>query len=62
MARCYYKSIVGMQCFVEQIKPSQIKAIGITNQSETTVIWDKKTGKIIHNALVCRRTTNILKS
>ena len=49
--------------FVEQIKPSQIKAIGITNQRETTVIWDKKTGKIIHNALVWqdRRTTNICK-
>lgn len=30
----------------------KIKAIGITNQRETTIIWDKKTGKPIHNAIV----------
>ncbi len=30
----------------------EIAAIGITNQRETTVIWDKKTGKAIHNAIV----------
>lgn len=36
-----------------------IKAIGITNQRETTVIWDKKTGEPIYNAIVwqCRRTS-----
>ena len=35
-----------------------IKGIGITNQRETTVVWDKKTGKPIYNAIVwqCRRT------
>jgi glycerol kinase len=35
-----------------------IEAIGITNQRETTVIWDKDTGKPIYNAIVwqCRRT------
>ena len=39
----------------------KIVAIGITNQRETTVIWDKKTGKPIHNAIVwqCRRTADI---
>jgi glycerol kinase len=31
---------------------SDIKAIGITNQRETTIIWDKNTGKPIHNAIV----------
>jgi len=38
-----------------------IEAIGITNQRETTVIWDKNTGEPIHNAIVwqCRRTANI---
>ncbi len=43
------------------VKPSQIAAIGITNQRETTVLWDKKTGKPIYNAIVwqCRRTANI---
>lgn len=34
------------------IKPTEIKAIGITNQRETTVIWDKETGRPIHNAIV----------
>ena len=35
-----------------------IAAIGITNQRETTVVWDKKTGKPVYNAIVwqCRRT------
>jgi glycerol kinase len=37
---------------------SDIAAIGITNQRETTVVWDKRTGLPIHNAIVwqCRRT------
>ncbi len=35
-----------------EIKPSQISAIGITNQRETTVIWDKKTGIPIYKAIV----------
>jgi len=30
---------------------SDVKAIGITNQRETTIIWDKKTGKPLHNAI-----------
>lgn len=34
------------------LKPNQIKAIGITNQRETTVVWDKQTGLPIHNAIV----------
>jgi len=34
------------------IKPNQIKAIGIASQRETTVVWDKKTGLPIHNAIV----------
>jgi len=34
------------------ISSDQIAAIGITNQRETTVIWDKKTGKPIYNAIV----------
>ncbi|MBL7092627.1 glycerol kinase GlpK [candidate division KSB1 bacterium] len=41
--------------------PGKISAIGITNQRETTIIWDKKTGLPIHNAIVwqCRRTADI---
>jgi glycerol kinase len=34
------------------IRPNQIAAIGITNQRETTVVWDKATGKPIHPAIV----------
>lgn len=34
------------------IKPKQIKAIGIASQRETTVVWDKKTGLPIYNAIV----------
>jgi glycerol kinase len=43
------------------IKRSQISAIGITNQRETTVIWDAETGKPAHNAIVWqdRRTSKI---
>ena len=40
------------------IDPEQIASIGITNQRETTILWDRKTGKPVHNAIVwqCRRT------
>ncbi|WP_018173948.1 MULTISPECIES: glycerol kinase GlpK [unclassified Thioalkalivibrio] len=34
------------------IKPAQLAAIGITNQRETTVVWDRETGKPIHPAIV----------
>ena len=40
------------------VKPEDIAAIGITNQRETTLLWEKETGKCVHNAIVwqCRRT------
>lgn len=43
------------------ISAEQITAIGITNQRETTVLWHKKTGKPVHNAIVwqCRRSADI---
>ncbi|MGB1804543.1 MAG: glycerol kinase GlpK [Candidatus Pseudothioglobus sp.] len=43
-----------------KIDPSQIRAVGITNQRETTVVWDKVTGKPIYNAIVWqdRRTSD----
>ena len=42
------------------IRPDQIVGIGITNQRETTIVWDKNTGKPIYNAIVwqCRRTAS----
>ena len=44
------------------VSAADIAAIGITNQRETTVIWDKETGKPIANAIVwqCRRTSDII--
>ncbi|MBR3415476.1 MAG: glycerol kinase GlpK [Clostridia bacterium] len=43
------------------ISPDEIAAIGITNQRETTVVWEKETGKPVMNAIVwqCRRTSDI---
>ena len=43
------------------INPAEIAAIGITNQRETTIIWDKSTGQPIHNAIVWqdRRTSEM---
>lgn len=43
------------------IEAKQIQSIGITNQRETTVVWDKKTGQPIHNAIVwqSRQTSDI---
>ncbi len=43
------------------IEPQEIAAIGITNQRETTVVWNKHTGKPVYNAIVwqCRRTAPI---
>jgi glycerol kinase len=44
------------------VKPSSIAGIGITNQRETTIIWDKKTGEPVSNAIVwqCRRTAGLV--
>ena len=44
------------------VAAADIAAIGITNQRETTVIWDKETGEPIANAIVwqCRRTSDII--
>ncbi|MDO4324873.1 MAG: glycerol kinase GlpK [bacterium] len=44
------------------VSGSDIAAIGITNQRETTIIWDKETGEPIYNAIVwqCRRTSDMI--
>ncbi|UYI46476.1 glycerol kinase GlpK [Vibrio natriegens] len=43
------------------IRSDQLAAIGITNQRETTIVWNKETGKPVYNAIVwqCRRTAEI---
>ena len=38
------------------LQPADIVAIGVTNQRETTVVWEKKTGKPVHNAIVWQDT------
>ncbi len=42
------------------VKPEDIAGIGITNQRETTILWDRETGEPVYNAIVwqCRRTAN----
>ncbi|MFA5116188.1 MAG: glycerol kinase GlpK [Candidatus Omnitrophota bacterium] len=47
-----------IQKVLRRVSPGSITAIGITNQRETTVIWDRQTGKPVYNAIVwqCRRT------
>ncbi len=44
------------------IDPSEVAAIGITNQRETSIIWDRATGRPIYNAIVwqCRRTAPLV--
>ena len=44
---------------VHQVKMNQVMAVGIANQRETTIVWDRQTGEPIHNAIVWqdRRTT-----
>ncbi len=46
------------------VGPSDIAAIGITNQRETTLVWDRTTGKAIHNAIVWqdRRTAEFCRT
>lgn len=48
---------------ISGIPVEEIAAIGITNQRETTLIWDRATGRPLHNAIVwqCRRTAPIVK-
>ncbi len=46
------------------IDPHEIAAIGITNQRETTIVWDRQTGKPVYNAIVwqCRRTAPMIET
>ncbi len=54
-------SVIASVLSEKNIRPEQIAGIGITNQRETTVVWDKTTGEPIYNAIVwqSRQTTNI---
>ena len=44
------------------LSPEDIDSIGITNQRETTIVWNRHTGELVHNAIVwqCRRTAEAI--
>ena len=46
------QSVIAGALIESGVRPDHIKGIGITNQRETTIIWDRKTGKPIYNAIV----------
>ncbi len=54
-------SVIASVLSEASVKPEQVAAIGITNQRETTVVWDKHTGLPIYNAIVwqSRQTADI---
>src|SRR6185503_10634334 len=45
----------------ERLRARDVAAVGITNQRETTIVWDRKSGRAAHNAIVwqCRRTADL---
>ena len=55
-----------VECIGElrQLAACRINAVGITNQRETTIVWEKRSGKPVHNAIVwqCRRTSDLCKN
>ena len=52
-------SVITEAILKENLKATEIAAIGITNQRETTIVWDKKTGQPVYHAIVWqdRRTS-----
>ncbi|MFF5995437.1 glycerol kinase GlpK [Lysinibacillus sp. KU-BSD001] len=54
-------SVIAQVLSENDIKAEQVKGIGITNQRETTVVWDKQTGEPVYNAIVwqSRQTADI---
>ncbi|MDO8368113.1 MAG: glycerol kinase GlpK [Saprospiraceae bacterium] len=60
-----WESVLGtVREVAEKVGPLNIAAIGITNQRETTVVWDKRSGKPVYNAIVwqSRQTVEICES
>ncbi|MEN0060382.1 MAG: glycerol kinase GlpK [Bdellovibrio sp.] len=59
----WYSTQLSMRRALEKagLKGSQVRAIGITNQRETVMVWEAKTGRALHNAIVwqCRRTQDL---
>jgi glycerol kinase len=57
------QAVVGEALAAASIEPAQLAAVGITNQRETTVVWDRATGEPVGNAIVWQdtRTTPLLR-
>ena len=55
-----FQSVIAGAFIESGAQPKQIEAIGITNQRETTVVWDKKTGLPIYNAIVWQSQKQLL--
>jgi len=57
--KLYDSALKVLKEVIDQVGISHVTAIGLTNQRETTVVWDKHTGKPVCNAIVwqCRRTS-----
>ena len=50
------EAVIGESLAAKGLKPSDLAAVGVTNQRETTVVWDRATGEPVHNALVWQDT------
>jgi len=50
------ESVISKAMEAAGLRPADLAAIGITNQRETTVVWNKKTGKAVYNAIVWQDT------
>ncbi len=50
------REVMAVALLKARVVPEQIDAIGVTNQRETTVVWDKKTGQPVYNAIVWQDT------
>ncbi len=56
-------SVISLAMSGSQLSAADIAAVGITNQRETTLVWDRRTGDAVYNAIVwqCRRTADYCK-
>ncbi|MBU6296863.1 MAG: glycerol kinase GlpK [Alphaproteobacteria bacterium] len=50
------EEVIAKALRAQRLKPGDLAAVGITNQRETTVVWDRKTGEPVYNALVWQDT------
>ena len=56
-----WRTVVECVTEVRSVYPGKIEAVGITNQRETTIVWDRRSGQPVHRAIVwqCRRTSEL---